>query len=196
MVFESRGKLNHHRIVIACIVTGDSANLRGMLTTAMKEAMELQTLCAIPNRIAILNNACPSRLPSWAVFMSVNPNKALCNTHFPGTSSSIQCPVTAKYASVFAACHASHVKLTSPVTYLLYRWVSLHQQNIWMIRVKHTLSRSFKWVSWALNMSIISALVALRFGSLTPWVARAATLIMFWKEGCSRAWTGYWMLVW
>jgi hypothetical protein len=50
----------------------------------------------------------------------VKLRRALWISHMPGRDSSIQWPITAKYASVFDACHASHVRLISTVTALLY----------------------------------------------------------------------------
>lgn len=88
-------------------------------------------LWAIPSRSTILNRAPPSRLPLCALLSRVKPRRALWSSHFPGCGSSTQCPVTAKYPSVFDACQASQVRLTSPWTALLYKmsdcavWVSL-----------------------------------------------------------------------
>jgi hypothetical protein len=55
-------------------------------------------------------------MPLCALLSHVNPISALFSSHFVGDGSLIQCAVTAKYASVLLACHASHVKLTSPET--------------------------------------------------------------------------------
>ena len=85
------------------------------------ESDQLMCTCLVrnPSRSMILNKALPSLLPLCALLSHTKPNKALCSSQILGCGSSIQCPVTAKYPSVFDACQALHVRLTSPWTNLL-----------------------------------------------------------------------------
>ena len=79
----------------------------------------------ISRHLTTLKSAPPSRFPLWALFSWIKPSTALWGSQTPARGSSIQWPVTAKYPSVFEACHASHVKLISPRTQLLYGGVSM-----------------------------------------------------------------------
>ena len=53
-----------------------------------------------------------------------------------------------------------------------------------------TLSQSLRLFICSLKSEMISSRVCFQFGILTPRVARDATWIMFWKDGCSKAETG------
>lgn len=85
------------------------------------------TLWTIPRQRQILNNAWPNCLPLCAILILEDPKRPCSSFHCPGDCFSIQCPVTAKYPSVFEACHASHMMIL-PETYLLWiyrRWQDL-----------------------------------------------------------------------
>ena len=78
--------------------------------------LSVLTLATIRRQLQTLYKAWPRRVPLWAVFIWTNPSRVVSIVHLPGTRSSIQWPVTAKYASELLACHASQVRLTSPLT--------------------------------------------------------------------------------
>ena len=143
----------------------------------------------MPMRLTILKSARPRRPPSWAVFIWVKPKRALWFSHRFVETSSFQWPVTAKYASWFSACHASHVSETSPVL-LSYIFVPVNN-DIKRVLIGLTLMWLRRFVRFFLKSWMIWARVACRVGSLTPRVARAAISIIFLKDGCSSAWIGY-----
>ena len=148
------------------------------------------TLWTIPSRAQTLYNAWPRRSPLWAVFIWVKPKSASCWTHSSSCTSSIQWPVTAKYASAFDACQASQVRLIAPLTTLLWS-ESKRYDNRKDAGGELTLSRSLRAFICSLNIHLISFLVCFRDGSLRPRVARAAMLTIFWKAALSNAWIGY-----
>ena len=140
------------------------------------------------SRDTILNNAWPSRVPLCALFSWVKPNRADWSCHLPFCSS-IHEPVTARYPSQLEACHASHVKLTFPFTFSL--WSTGQNDNRDNAGTLRTFNLSRSAVNCCLNVLMMASRVWRRSGILTPFVARAATWIMFWNVGCSKAWIGW-----
>jgi len=65
-------------------------------------------------------------------------------------------------------------------------------------KARRTLNHSLSTFICSLNILMISFRVCFRLGSLIPRVARAATAIIFWNDGCSKARMGYrqWVSRW
>lgn len=112
-------KLLNHGTVVRCVIASDMTDLQKTISNDKARWSIIHTLWTIPRRTQILNKACPKRWPLCAVFICVKPKRPCSSFHCPGSCSSIQWPVTAKYPSAFDACHASHVRLIFPETYLL-----------------------------------------------------------------------------
>jgi len=97
------------------------ANLSYLDHLCTKSWMLRCTLCVIPSCSTTLNRACPNRMLWWALFICINPSSAILTSHMPGEDSCVHNPVTAKYASVLDACHASHVRLIRPLAVSPYK---------------------------------------------------------------------------
>ena len=146
------------------------------------------TLYSIPTRLMILNKACPSRTPWCALLSLVKPISALLSSHFVAADFLIQCAVTAKYPSVLLACHASHVKLTSPSTVGPCKCKLIMK----MAREREpkgalTLNSALSCLRYSLNMYMTSLHVAFRPGTLTALLARHVMSINSLNLGCSSA---------
>ena len=147
---------------------------------------EKHTLCITSSCLMTLKSAWPSQVLLCALLRRTKPKSADLIVQTVGVCSSIQEPVTAKYPSMFEACHASHVRLTWPLTMSLCQncQCQLITCKVRRLIVKH-LRRSKRC---CLKRSITFCQVSLRVGKVMPFVAREARLIMIWNDGCCNAW--------
>jgi len=97
----------------------------------------------------------PSHLLLCALLTCSTPKSALWNSQIPGCESSIQCPVTAKYLSIFDTFHASHVMLTSPWTNFLYKMSMVTDARpVKMARVSLKIPWDRLTDSWTCSLSL------------------------------------------
>jgi len=108
-----------------------------------------------PSWSTIWNRAPPSHLLLCALLTCSTPKSALWNSQIPGCESSIQCPVTAKYLSIFDTFHASHVMLTSPWTNFLYKMSMVTDARpVKMARVSLKIPWDRLTDSWTCSLSL------------------------------------------
>ena len=138
-----------------------------------------------------MKSAPPSCFPLCTLFNWMKPSTTLWTSQTPEQGSSIQWPVTAKYPSVFEACHTSHVKLISPWTRSLCSNMSVSWKN----QIESKPQVTFKWVLRSsihlANISRISSQVILWLGMVTLLAACDVSVIILQNFGCSKAWIGW-----
>jgi hypothetical protein len=129
-------------------------------------------------RRTILKSARPKHTPSCELLSCVNPKRAEFSFQVPSGISSIQCPVTAKYASTLSACHASQVRLTRPTLSLYGMEMRVRRIDCYLKNKNITASLFRSSIMFFLNKLMMYLRLLSRSGTTTPFVAREETWII------------------